>query len=364
MAPNNNILLIKPGDVDRNLHPLLYEFVIDYNKFYGKFCEINSNFKKAFIFDNQSFKLGPNYVNTITQASFGPNFYNNHKDRIRTLTFENCFVQGAFRTLREFEEIGIPISPATWMRLRGSLLHAKELLTKQDIFPLNTCRSIENFMSATVKGSKRFRKIFSSQHPPVDVCAIHSVISFANLINLPVPATLEVKKTLSSWSHYCCSNQLREFIFKFRFNYLDLNNRVNAFNPEVDPRCTFCRIRDPQTRVRDSLLHSFYECPTSHRIVNTFIEKFYPLVVNEGDKMRIFWHGIIQGDAYQSIHLLIFDCVRFALYGFKKRRAVPNYLNFEGEAFFLLKTTLFAQKKTVSTLENNAVLAILLQALG
>jgi hypothetical protein len=254
MSPNNNILQIRLCDVDRELHPILYEFVHDYSQFYGKFCGANSNYKEGYIFDNQSFMAGPDYRTTIKAGTFGRVFYNQYKNNIRALTFSDCFSEEGFKPIRDFANGGLPFTPAAWLSLRLTLLHAKALLTKENVFPLNKIQNINNFMLAAIKGSKRFRKILTAGNPPAN---IRSVQSFADLVELPVPVGTALRNICISWSHSCCGNQLREFIFKFRYNYLNLNNRVNAFNPEIDPRCTFCRIRDRETRTRDSLRHFF-----------------------------------------------------------------------------------------------------------
>jgi hypothetical protein len=130
LAPGNNILLLRESDIDKNLHLILYECVADYNLFYDKFCTVNSNFKKACIFGNQSFKLGPDYARSISANSFGVDFYNRYKNYFRSLTFENCFSQGAFKPLADFVADGFPLTPAAWMQLRASLLRTKALLTE------------------------------------------------------------------------------------------------------------------------------------------------------------------------------------------------------------------------------------------
>jgi hypothetical protein len=60
-SSGNNILLIRPCDVDANTHPILHGMVLDYQSFYSKFCAANGNYKRAYIFDNDCFKIGPAY---------------------------------------------------------------------------------------------------------------------------------------------------------------------------------------------------------------------------------------------------------------------------------------------------------------
>jgi hypothetical protein len=256
---------------------------------------------------------------------------------------------------------GLPLTPAAWLLLRATLLRAKALLTKDNVFPLNTTKRIDEFV-VSIKGSKRYRKIFSKARENTNITEIRSVICFANLVNLPVPTKLETKKLLLSWNHSCCGNPLKEFIFKFRFNYLDLNNRINAFRPEIDPRCTFCRIRNPDSRVRDSLAHFFYDCPTSGNIVAETCQKFFPRITR---RREFFWYGIADNtEGNQSINLLFWDTLRYVLYRFKKRRTVPNYGMAERELVFLLKTTIHTNGYFKEILMSDIFYAQILQALG
>jgi hypothetical protein len=185
LAPGNNILCIRPCDIDVNTHPILYSLVADYTNFYGKYCELNGNFRSAYIFDNQSFKVGPTFTGTVQKNTFGNNFYRLHEAAIRKLKFSDCFIEGIFKTPAEFAADGLPLLQAAWMSLRSCILRSKALLTKNDPVLNNKCIPIENFMGAAIKGSKRFRNVINGYNAEVPV--IRAVSTFANLIRLPVP---------------------------------------------------------------------------------------------------------------------------------------------------------------------------------
>jgi hypothetical protein len=52
---------------------------------------------------------------------------------IRSLKFLDCFdANDSFKSLDEFREMGIPVTPATWLLLRGSLHQARNALKKPD----------------------------------------------------------------------------------------------------------------------------------------------------------------------------------------------------------------------------------------
>jgi hypothetical protein len=365
LAPGNNLLCIRPCDVDENLHPILFDLVVDYTKFYGKFSEINGNYKQAYIFDNKSFKLGPDFTGTIKQYSFGRNFYTLHKNNFRKLKFTDCFHEGRFKTVAEFAADGLPLLPAAWMLLRSSLLRAKALLTKNDRFLDNKCTSIENFMGAPIKGSKRFRNILSTEIN-ANIPVIRSVYTFATLVNLPVPEPQILKKIYQSWYHTCLGNKVREFIFKFRYNYLGLNNRLNAFIHDADPRCTFCRIRDNDTVIRDSLAHFFMNCATSSNLITQVRQKYFRNKINDEDFAKLYWYGTGTGTdtVHQSINLIVWDLFRFVLYQFKQRRTVPNFLTFDKEFLFYIGIILTSNAHFKEKIRHFRLYENLLQALG
>jgi hypothetical protein len=147
--------------------------------------------------------------------------------------------------LAEFRADRLPLTAATWMLLRGSLIHSRNELT--NAHSINQSISISKFLNAPTKGSKRFRRVLDvNSQLNMDLVGSRAVNTFCNLIGVAAQDPGTVRKCWSSWDRSGLGNNLREFLFKFRNNYLALNNRVNAFDPDVDPRCTFCRIQKPQ----------------------------------------------------------------------------------------------------------------------
>jgi hypothetical protein len=263
----------------------------------------------------------------------------------------------------EFAADSLPFLPAAWMLLRSSLLRAKALLTKNDQFLDNKCILIEDFMGAPIKGSKRFRNILASEIN-ANIPVIRSINTFADLVNLPVPDLQSVKKLYQSWYHTCLLNKVREFIFKFRYNYLGLNNRVNAFIRDADPRCTFCRIRDNDTVNRDSLAHFFKNCATTSNLITQMRQKYFRNKINDEDFAEHYWYGTGTGTEHQSINLLVWDLFRFVLYQFKQRRTVPNFVTFDKEFLFYIGITITSNSHLREKIRHVRLYENLLQALG
>jgi hypothetical protein len=276
-----------------------------------------------------------------------------------------CFSQGNFKSMAEFSADGLNFSAASWMRLQSCILHAKALLTKPDPLKDNRINEIQRLFNTRAKGSKKFRTIISMARGNVDIGNLRPVTTFSDLVGLPVPEEKPLKKILSSWAPNYLGNKLREFIFKFRYNYLGLNNRINAFNNQVDPRCNFCRIRDPDTVTRDSLSHFFFECNTTNNILRATLEKYFPDRRTEIEAKMFYWYGICTDNgSHQSINLLIWDIFRFVLFRYKKKRVVPNFHTVEKDLLFFLRTFLLVNSVNKHTFENNEFYARLNQALG
>jgi hypothetical protein len=112
LSPGNNILAIRPCDIEKEVNPLMYEMVVGYRDFYGKFSSLNGNFKEAYIFDNPAVLVEPTFTGTINQSTFGAEFYMQNKLALRTLKFKDCFINGNFKSTLEFSRDGLPLTPA------------------------------------------------------------------------------------------------------------------------------------------------------------------------------------------------------------------------------------------------------------
>jgi Reverse transcriptase (RNA-dependent DNA polymerase) len=155
-SPNNDISLIRPCDVDPEIHPILYKMLIAYRDFYYDFSKVNKNWSEAHIFDNDAFSSGPDPQQSINKALFGNVFYNTHKNQIGSLRFSDCFINNNFKPIDSFHRDGLPLSVATWMRLRGIILHSRQLLTNANQNITGRTSDIRAFLGAEIKGSKRY----------------------------------------------------------------------------------------------------------------------------------------------------------------------------------------------------------------
>ena len=199
-----------------------------------------------------------------------------YKNIIRPLTFSSCFMGWRFKTQREFADSGLPLPPATWMRLQTTLLHSRQRLRKEDNTE-NLSSSIVNFLNKITKGSKQFRRImYCSKFSPNRIDNLRTVIQYANLTGTLIPVNSILGKCLGSWNKSFLGNDLPNFLFLLRNNSLPLNNRVNAFDNDVSPLFTFCRIIDRDKRARDSFVHFFYNCPVTNNLLFQWTRALVP----------------------------------------------------------------------------------------
>jgi exonuclease III len=367
LAPNNNISLIRPCDLVAERNPILYNIVEAYRDFYCSFSKYGENYKEAYLFDNDAFLWGPHFRDPINTGTFGLRFYQENKDKIRSLKYSDCFNEDVFKGLNEFREEGLPLTLAMWMQLRTCILHSRNVLTNLNINNLQKCRSISNFLMAPIKGSRRYRLFFEREVSSlIDLSTNRSTVTFYNLVELPVPALNTLTLTNTIWALSFLSNGLREFVFKSRNNYLPLNNRLAAFDRNINPLCTFCRIRNPQNSPRESFGHLFFSCPTTDSILTHLLNTYFPWNDLDLDSRKnLIWCGYRTGSEKIQLPLLLFwEAARYSIYRYKLKRTIPNTLEVCRDALFCIKTTLYSNNQYKILINSTPELARWLPALG
>ena len=145
-SPTGNILQLRSMDINEVTNPILKGLVGSYENFYSCFSSINGNYKESFIFDNAAFTRGPTDNGKLDPEFFGHDFFAQFQNIIRELTFNSCFTDRRVKTVGEFHESGLPVSPVLWFRLQAALLYAKARLRKLDDSD-NITENIVQFLS-------------------------------------------------------------------------------------------------------------------------------------------------------------------------------------------------------------------------
>jgi hypothetical protein len=237
---------------------------------------------------------------------------------------------------------------------------------KADSQKENKSLSIESFLDTVQKGSKKFRKI-QAAGVVVDLATTRTVITYNNLVNLIMPLQLKLKVCVSSWYRSYLNSDLKTFIFRFRNNTLPLTNRVHNYDAGVDPRCRYCRMRDPDTANRESFTHCFFYCEPVHNIIYIIKTLYFPGHTDQESFKYAFWYGTYSDEIStlnQLITLNFWDIVRYTVYKFKQRRILPNLIMVRRTVNFLFNTTLMKSKYIQEHLCGSEEWTSFLQALG
>jgi hypothetical protein len=364
ISHDNNLSLLRATDIDADRHPILKNITSEFDNFRASFSAHNGNYKIAYIYENDAFRSGGV---TINKQFFGHQFFRTHETRIRALRYCDCYNNDRnFKSVNVFSDSGLPMSIAVWMRLRAAMSLARTKHFKADSQKEKKSLSIESFLDTVQKGSKKFRKI-QAAGVVVDLATTRTVITYNNLVNLIMPTQLKLRVCVSSWYRSYLNSDLKTFIFRFRNNTLPLTNRVHNYDAGVDPRCRYCRMRDPDTANRESFTHCFFDCEPVHNIIYNIKTLYFPGHTDQESFKYAFWYGTYSdeiGTLNQLITLNFWDIVRYTVYKFKQRRILPNLIMVRCTANFLFNTTLMKSKYIREHLCGSEEWTSFLQALG
>jgi hypothetical protein len=325
LSPNNNVLLLRSSDIVRERNPVLFGLALAYEKFYSSFSAAGGNYRNSYLFENSIFTRTERPHRLINKQFFGVDFYNTNKNIIRTLTFSDCFRNGHFKSLQEWQQDGCRLSINTWLGLRNAIMLSKGRLQNE----LN-CENILEFSAKLKKGSKKIRKYFESMvKNGLNVFELQSFKTFTQLTKC-TPTSYEkfVGDWISSWRFNPLPNDLKQFIYNSRFNSLPLNNRLHSYKPEVDPRCTFCRILDANSQERDNFDHCFFSCPIVEQLLQNLFNDLDLAFLRE-ESRDLYWFGQYKDDILRKdvvfCYNLIFDTFRYVIFKFRCKFVLPSY---------------------------------------
>jgi hypothetical protein len=158
LAPGNNVLLIRACDINKDIHPVLHGLASAYEKFYSLFSLCNTNYIDGNIFANEAFRRPEAPEEIIGKNFFGLNFYNENEVIIRNLRYSDCFRNGVFKSVRDWQEDGLNINLNTWLRLRNAMLFSKRNLSTN----IGTLETVSDFSARLKKGSRKIRRFFDN----------------------------------------------------------------------------------------------------------------------------------------------------------------------------------------------------------
>jgi hypothetical protein len=365
MAPGNNVFLLRKSDIDKNIHPILYNIIEAYEALNYSFTKINGNYKSGVLFENGNFKINTDPVQLIDRNFFGRDRYRLNTVAIRTLTYKDCFDNNnVFKSLEAFNAMGIPLVPASWLRLHGVLISARNVLKKPDPVKNTLCKSINQLFRPGIKGSKRFRLIIEYSEA-VDTRNLRTSITFSNLTHTVLPPNNFLMNCIGAWKFTFHSSDVKNFIFRFRNNSLPLANRIQNYIANVNPNCVFCRIRHIQ--IRESFFHCFWECHSMSQWRTTFFNLYFQDMTGNLDLQLFYWYGIADPDQTLLTHsaiLAVWDVFRYVIFKLKTRNILPNFETINREFLFLLSSMCKVSTQLSAQMNNNPLFSRIGPALG
>jgi hypothetical protein len=258
-----------PGDIfclrssmnNKTNEPLFYHIATCYETFLQGFTKVDSNFKKAFIFDNQALTLGLRSKLTFDQRTVGPQFWTENKLVLMSLTFDNITRDSRLVPVEQLRDV---------TRLNWTGPHVRYLtkLVSAAVTRFGTQAGsgsgIKTFFSNLKKGSNKVRKFMVENTPKY---IPHNIVKYAEntetVLNFDTACRLN-----SEWKTHFLSNECRIFSFKLVNNILGYNVIISHFVPGADRNCTFCNIvRNPDPK-DENVLHLFYTCITVETLIN------------------------------------------------------------------------------------------------
>ena len=115
---------------------------------------------------------------------------------------------------------------------------------------------IDSFLDSKAKGSKRYRKYFETREYNLGNTRRLDLFPEVGINNF------QLSMYNQTWNFSFLLNKYKHTFFNFLSNTLILNAQAAKFNPEADPRCSFC-LRTPYLpAAKETAYHIFVSCPS------------------------------------------------------------------------------------------------------
>jgi hypothetical protein len=224
---------------------------------------------------------------------------------------------------------------------------------------------VEDFLKSFKKGSKKFRDVIDrSVYDSIDVTDSTAITTFCNVTGLEKPSKLIAEYFLGSWNQTFLDNDLREFIFKCRFNLLRTNDRLSHINTSIDQNCFLCKCLFITTPHRETFEHLFKSCPVMSNLISGVIRKLRIDISNLTHNFgQLYWFGNKDGELDKGT-LLFFDILRYHVWCCKLRKTFPTVSMLEGNIISSLRTIFRVKPVLRRTFINNTILSGILQVMG
>ncbi len=334
LAPNGDISLIRLCDVDMYRNPILFKIVEGFETFVKCYGKLGLNTKLTPIFCNPFITRNKSDSHLVDIGFFGKQFYEKNRNAIRTLTFNDCFNGDSFKSLEQFRNFGLPLSYALWMRLRSAILLAKKKLASVEsairengtgnLIP--EPQSINTFLGKLSKGSKKFRSVIDrSVYNDIDITDNGCIKTLCAITLLEIPNKRLCEAYIKSWNLSYLDNNLKEFLFKSRFNAIRTGDRLSHVSKNVDQRCFMCTCLNSNSTTRETFYHFFRKCPVTSNLLSLFNARLGLNWVDCDSIIfdNVYWMGNFRGE-FDGLALLVYDIFRYLIWSSKLKKIFPR----------------------------------------
>jgi hypothetical protein len=266
-AGTGNIYNISCLSIEGSQFPITHNIVRAFGNFRAKFCACDNNYKFAYLLNNHCLTIGVRLKKFLTDELIETEAGLNLNSR-RTLQNikKDLIIDGQKVNKPTFcRNIGGEISAVLWQNLDKIRNTALLRYGSDDYLPVKT---IENFMSEWKKGSKKIRTVLTKiriENIP------HNIVKYEE--NTKTVIGIDTSKYLNSfWYQSYFSNNVRVFLVKLYNNTLPYNTILSHFVRDIGRNCTFCDIIANPDEEDENVLHLFYSCTVSERIIIGFYD--------------------------------------------------------------------------------------------
>jgi hypothetical protein len=228
-----------------------------------------------------------------------------------------------------------------------------------------TAQTYPEFMNKIKKGSSKFRKVLMHGRVTEFNLSTSTIVrTFFRNVDLVIVDETILKQIHASWNISFLPNDLREFIFLERNNLLKIGVRAVNYMQMASEYCSLCRIINPDTVSRETMLHLFIHCPITIALLRGLTRslglKHIPGTVDFSSK---YWLGLVM-DKFEISLFLTFAIFRHLIWKFKQRKIIPTQPTFVCVFISYLKMIKEVRPALFNTLITHFSDQLLLQAMG
>jgi hypothetical protein len=283
-------------------------------------------------------------------------------EQVSKLRFSDFFEGEDFKSIDRLDDsTGVAFSLITYLRLSTALHHS--LRVKVD-FTGKSC-SIEDYLRVKNGVARKIQTAidFRAQCKKT-LYSFTPIKTFFRLLGTNIDV-VHHEEIFSFWNeHYLC-NKLRDFCYKYFYNMLPVNVRLSHYVQNTGRGCTFCTItcNNNNDIPDETFVHLFLDCPTTVRIHNWFLNKYFlNVTIDRQFKMDYFFFGRTPGTGnFNKFGFAIAMTIQFLVWDLKQQKRALSPLSIENDFVFLLGSNVkasvkfAAQRLKVVSLNNGAL---------